>query len=373
MTMFEDLCVECGTPTYITEQQHWLNTGDIVYVRSPDRRMSFLETENLDSLIDGMEEILGISIEHIVMAAFRNSVRGYLEFLLPDNINELVRTGQVDPKAIDQLFADVARVAGNGVYEILEVRYEQDDNDFFTDSITEPYSVPLCAAMHAGGIESIFGYDHEVTYLEATPGVYRLTAYPSEHPEEIERKIYSLVYEHHDGDIELEKCPTCGGPKALSGFTWHLDRGVILDDLTGRRMALLGQSLLSPVFSALEQELGESGPQLIVEAQRRFVRNGFYTMDDVGDEEYFRTWLALRGWGNLCNLEVGSQGLSMKLDNATMHLLIVGMMQGIFDAAFDTDTRVEWEMSEERELELEVKPLASLTYMGDLALPRGGV
>ena len=46
----------------------------------------------------------------------------------------------------------------------------------------------------------------------------------------------------------------------------------------------------------------------------------------------------------------------MRLDNATLHLMIVGMMQGIFDSAFDTDSTVEWELSDDRQLHLEVTP-----------------
>ena len=49
------------------------------------------------------------------------------------------------------------------------------------------------------------------------------------------------------------------------------------------------------------------------------------------------------------------QGLSMRLDAACQPLLIVGMIQGIFDAAFDVDSSVEWEYSGEGNLEIKVK------------------
>jgi hypothetical protein len=39
-----------------------------------------------------------------------------------------------------------------------------------------------------------------------------------------------------------------------------------------------------------------------------------------------------------------------------MHLLVVGLVQGIFEMAFDVNSYVEWELSEEGDLTVEVTP-----------------
>jgi hypothetical protein len=93
-----------------------------------------------------------------------------------------------------------------------------------------------------------------------------------------------------------------------------------------------------------------------VEAQRRFTMNGFYTMGDYANVEEFRAGLALRGLGNLKELEIKRTGVRMRMDNAVLQLMIVGMMQGIFDAALKTDSTVDWEYSPDGRLELEIKP-----------------
>jgi hypothetical protein len=112
-----------------------------------------------------------------------------------------------------------------------------------------------------------------------------------------------------------------------------------------RRMAIVGQMELNPIFVELEEELGDTIPQIVVEAQRRFSKTGFYSMRDVKDEADFRTTLAMRGLGNLRELRINRRGLHMLVENAALPPMIVGMMQGIFEMAFDLDTDVEWEMS----------------------------
>ncbi|OFW59402.1 MAG: hypothetical protein A2W01_08790 [Candidatus Solincola sediminis] len=60
----------------------------------------------------------------------------------------------------------------------------------------------------------------------------------------------------------------------------------------------------------------------------------------------------------LREFKIGSEGLRMRLDNATMHLLLTGMLQGVFDATYDVDSNVEWKLTEEESLEAEVQPCA---------------
>ena len=37
-------------------------------------------------------------------------------------------------------------------------------------------------------------------------------------------------YHRKEGDSKLERCATCGGPKALSSFKWDLKKGKISKD-----------------------------------------------------------------------------------------------------------------------------------------------
>lgn len=154
----------------------------------------------------------------------------------------------------------------------------------------------------------------------------------------------------------MERCGTCGVPEALSGFRWYYDRGVIRSSWTHRRMALLGPVMLDPVFDELEEELGEAIPRVVVEAQRHFVKTGFYSIEEIGDEGNIRNQFALRGLGNLREIRMGERGVTLRLENAAMHLLVVGLVQGLFETAFGIESNVDWELSEDGDLEVEVIP-----------------
>ena len=163
------------------------------------------------------------------------------------------------------------------------------------------------------------------------------------------------TYRDRDGDAELARCAGCGGPAALAGYKWYPDRGIVKNTHTGKRMAMLG-SETDAIFAELEREFGRIIPRAVVEAQRRFVKTGFYSIDEVGDEGDIRTQLALRGLGDLREIKMGKRGVYLRLDNAGLHLMVVGLVQGLFEMAFGIESSVDWELSSDGDLELEVIP-----------------
>jgi hypothetical protein len=349
-------CPECGVPKYINNEHLWLNNGDLVQRREARHRLIFIESENLDPLFRNIEQIIGVPVEHIVIASVRRVVRLYLSPSIPKGAKELILKKEIEYTVVSNVIRNIGRIMGYGGFELLDMRYEQDEDDYCIDRITDPFSLLFACASQAATIETLTDCDQGVTYEKVSPGIYNITAFPSPHPEELKKRMWLDYYYHQDGDMELERCATCGGPKALSAYQWHPDRGVIANRSTKRRMVIIGPQMLDPVFSELEAELGDTIPRVVVEAQRRFTKTGFYTMEDVSDEWDFRTQLALRGLGNLHELKIRRRGLRMRLDNAVLPLMIVGMMQGIFDAAFDLDSTVDWELSEEGSLEIEITP-----------------
>jgi hypothetical protein len=352
-----DACEECGVPQVVTNEYIWLNNGDIVQKRDQRHRIIFMESENWDPLFIGIGDMIGSSIEHMVIACVRRGMLRYLRTFLPADITEQVKKGKVDPKSIDDSFRELGAPMGSGVFDFVDMRYQGDQDDFFTVSISEPYSLLMCAATHSAAMEAIFGYPHEVIYSEETPGLYHLRAFPSEHLDELKGRMTQGYYEHSKGDIELERCGTCGGPKALSLLKWNIDRGVITDQVSKRRIAVMSPTQIEPTFNELEMELGETIPRVVVEAQRRFTKTGFYSMNEYADMEEFRKGLALRGVGNLQELKISRQAVSMRVENVVLPMMIVGMMQGIFDNAVGVNSVVDWHVSERGNLELMITAL----------------
>jgi hypothetical protein len=351
-------CPECGAPEYITAQHSWLNNGDIIISSKPENRIVFVESENLDPLFRGMEQIIGTTIEHIVVSAARRAYRSYFLAFIPDDLKKKILSKEVNYNVMTRAFDQVSLLMGQGKYTEAEIRYEQDENDYDLDIVKNPYYLLFNVAAHAAVIDALTDRDQGLVYEELSPGEYKSKVFPSPHPEGLTERLKFDNYRHRDGDIELEKCTACGGPKALSGYEWIVNEGIIISRFTKRRMAFLGPQMLDPIFDELEAELGDTIPGIVVESQRRFTRSGFYTMDDITNEGDFRTQLALRGLGNLKQLEMKRKGMHMRLENSVLPLLIVGQAQGFFEMGFGVDSTADWELSEEGDLEVEVKPLS---------------
>jgi ribosomal protein L37E len=347
-------CAECGVPEYITREHLWLDNGDIVQSRDQGHRMAFFESENIDPLFRNIESIIGVPIEPMVTTTVRRAVRQYVSLLIPDEVKNLIHGKVVGPIPIATAIMDVANMMGQGRQELVGYRYEKDDQDFYTVTVSEPFSLLMFSGTIAGAVEAVLEVERGVTYEEVSENVYKINVFPDSHPARMKERLRMQRYFRWAGNRDLEKCATCGGPRALCDYQWHLDRGVISNKYSGRRMVMIGPQELDVVFKELEKELGDTVPKIIVEAQRRFTASGFFTLWDVKDVEDFGNQLALRGLGNLRDFQISRRGLRMRLDNAVLHLMIVGLLQGAFDAAMSVDSRVDWEFSERGTLEMEV-------------------
>jgi hypothetical protein len=350
-----DLCPECGVPRHITSEHTWLDNGVIVQSRDRRNRMVFVESENLDPLFRGIQELIGVPIEHALITAKRRAVRSYLDSLIPDVTKELLRRREIDWRPVNDGLRLTAALDGYGKFEVLDYRFEKDVNDYVVETISEPYSVPLACGDMAGAFETLFGCELGVEYKELSPDLYELTCYVSSHPQELKGRLRFRHFPLRDGDIELERCASCGGPLALSHYRWYPERGIIAGVTTGRRMILSGMEV-DAVFGELENELGEVFPKSVIEAQRRFVRAGFYSIEGMGRLD-MRDQLAMRGLGNLRELRSNEKGLYFRIENAFLHLMLVGLVQGLYELTYDVDTHLEWNFSDEGELEISVTPL----------------
>jgi predicted house-cleaning noncanonical NTP pyrophosphatase (MazG superfamily) len=356
--MMQDVafCPECNVPETFTQGQAWLNNGDIVQSVYEAARVAFVECENLDPLFRNVGDIIGVSIEHLVENIATRGNKAYLNRVIPKGTREMVRTKQLEVMPLIETITSLAQLYGFAKYELLDLRYEKDMNDFLRHRILEPFSLPLTTGAYAGAVSTGVGGAIAVSCEEISPTEYIYTAHRTEYPDAYKEKMQLREYRHIDGAIELERCGNCGGPKAYADYQWFPDRGLIRHRQTHRRMVLLGPGLLDPIFEALQEELDETIPQVVVEAQRRFVRTGFCPIDILDSEDYLRQQLALRGLGNLKEIRVDRKGTRMRVANACLHLLLVGLVQGTYELLFDVDTNVRWELSEEGELELAITP-----------------
>jgi hypothetical protein len=350
------LCPECDVPELFYQGHEWLSNGDVVQRVNHHARMGIIECEALDPLFTNVGEIIGSSIYPLIINIVARGSKMYLDKLLPEGVKESVQSKELDPRLIAEPIFTLCHVLGYGQYEFLDYRYENQADDFARARIYRPFSVPEVFGAFAGALSAVVGGEHSVSYEEISPGMYEITTNWTRYEDVLKKKMRIYEYNQRPGDIYFDRCRTCGCPKAFSNYFWNLERGIVVNGKNGRRMAVTGFELLDSVFLALEDELGDTIPRVVVEAQRRFVKTGFYSIEDVHDEGELRRELALRGLGNLRELTINPRGLFLRIDNVSGHLLTIGIVQGIFEIAHDVNSFADWELFEGGNLVVEITP-----------------
>jgi hypothetical protein len=220
--------------------------------------------------------------------------------------------------------------------------------------ISESPFLPMAIASLAASAEVLYSVEQDTACKEVAPGIFEITISPSPDKKSNRETIRMFPYQHRDGDLELERCSTCRAPKAVSQYRWDTNRGLILNVKTGRLMCLMSPQELDPIFSNLIAKYGETIPRVVVEAQKSFTKSGFYSIQDLSDVQDFGTQLALRGLGNLKEMDIKGSGLRLRVGNVALPMIIVGLVQGLFELAYDCESETEWELSEKGGLEMEI-------------------
>ncbi|OFW65320.1 MAG: hypothetical protein A2V52_01055 [Actinobacteria bacterium RBG_19FT_COMBO_54_7] len=333
-----------------------MNNGDIVQRLNNKARMAFGECEFLDPLFQMIEQMIGAPIEHMLINLTARASALYLAWLIPAEVRQMVQSKQLEMTPFMEGLTTLAEVSGFAKYERLGMRYENDQDDYCKYRVIDPFSLPLAAGGYVGAVTGVVDGEHAVTYKEILPNTYEFTTHWDKYPTVLKEKLRVRGHNHKEGDIHFERCETCGAPKECSDYEWLLEKGNIRHRRDGRRMVLLSPEMIDPVFTALESELGEIFPAVVVEAGSKVMKGGFNTIDLLDNEACIRHHLAFRGFGNLVEISATPKKMSVRMKDACFFLLLAGMFQAAFEKAYDVDSNIEWEITEETELQLTVTP-----------------
>jgi hypothetical protein len=346
------LCLECKAPRRITRGHTWLDNGLIVETKNPERRMLFFESENIVQLFRNIEEMIGLDLERIFIESQRRMTYDYVVNLVPLVVKKITR--HVGLKFLAKNLIDLTRLMGYGDARLESVQYKGKADDHVAVIVSNPWFLQSYCGLLSGGMEAVTGLESDVTYEEIAPDTYRITTFISSHPKDLAGRLHERVHKIKVGDLELQRCPGCGGPKDLELFAWNQAEGTIEMRSNRRRMVLVGPGEFEPVFDDLEDELGEHISKVIIEAQRRFVTEGFYSRDDVRQETDLIGHFALRGMGNLREIKLERNRLCARLENPCMHLVVIGLFEGFYELIFNERGKSTWEITPDGDLKIDV-------------------
>jgi hypothetical protein len=369
-----ELCESCGVPRLISGVFSWEDSGIISISYSPGARMVFYESGNIDNIFHGMEELIGAPIKHIVTERKRRDTRKFMERVFEEEAKRLasIRGGKsidkvssIEPgrrqeilelgETVNTQATTIGMVYGYGDIRFSELWDLWDTFAWRTQIIRNPYSIIFFAADMLATVEAFEQRDMRVKYEKVAGEVYLLSVHPGDHPIELKERLKRKRYPINPGDISHESCPSCGVPLGVARCRWDLEKGIVIDPITRRRMALFDPAAMDTVFEDLEAELGESVPAAIIEAQRRYGKLSM-SADNWRRSGYdFKSWAALRGLGNISQFKADEKRLTLTLENPSMHLALVGMAQALYELAWGAESSTsEWQHTDNGDLIINV-------------------
>lgn len=369
-----ELCPRCGIPSLIGRELRWGDNGVIAVADSPQNRMVLFESNVIDKIFTGMEEMLGRPVRPMVIESRRRETRRFIERSFPFEVRNTLLIGDTGTgtgaspftkvisgalrrlrKELSQRVVGVGKVFGYGDIVLSEGWDGEDEHPWRSFVIRRPYSLTLWMADVLGTVEAFEGMDMRVESERVGDDAYLVRVRPGAHELELAGKLRRRRYRFKPGGIEFERCPGCGVPVDISCYRWDLGEGTITAADTSRRVAVLGSQAIDAVFWDLEEEYGLEVFEAAVEAHRVFVKSRVSREMVSGLARSLPTLTALRGLGYVTRLEGGGGGVEITIRNACLPYLLVGMAKGLYELlAGAKSSRHRWDFTEDGDLRLAV-------------------
>lgn len=356
------LCKHCGVPQRIGKDHSWNPDGTITQRRDQDHRMVFYDSDGIDSLFANIEQLIGMSIEKLVIESKARATQAYVSHLLRGfrgTAAKIIGVERIVARVIDQ-----GRVMGYGDIKAELIDW---DNQVMKIRARNPYSLKLFCGDMRGATEAIRKIEGTVTYEEIGPDTYKVTATHEPHAPELQDRLMPERPPRKPGSITYRLCPGCGVPAEIAGFKWNTSEGTIHYGPSGMRYAVFGPAGLTAVFDELERELGETIPETIVEAQRLHAEGALrrsWALLGVPDlspgiqalREWLQVWMGMQGMGNLAALEESGGSYSARIENPATPLVLVGTAAAVFEFLSGGKCSIEWSMAPDGDLAFTLNP-----------------
>ncbi|MBN1289441.1 MAG: hypothetical protein JXA49_07390 [Actinobacteria bacterium] len=370
-----ETCGKCGVPTMVASGLKWENNGVISLAGSSRNRMVFFESETIDRIFRGIEVLIGIPIEHIVIESRCRETRRFIERAFPPDIRKIIdneglsleeRISKMPPEErnelhvtmryITQTIINIARMYGYGDQKTGELWELGADCPWRVQVARNPYSLLFIAADNVGAVEAFEQTNMWVKYEDVGNGIFRVEVYPCDHPVGLRERLKRTRYEFKPGNISYDLCPECGIPLPVASRNWDLAEGTITDRDTSRNMSIFGPFSMDSICDDLEKELGDIIPATVVEATRRYAREAWSLDQWNRDGLTFQQMLAVRGLGNLVYFDGDRNHLDVVIENACLHLVMAGTIQALVEMAYRVESSTcEWELAKDGNLALTVR------------------
>ncbi len=326
-------CPECGLPLSLAREYSWRPDG--TFGPGEGHNDVLMDLEEYINIFEGMEARLGTSLADLVVMASKVSAKDYVDNILTGVKGAIVRSRFFARRAWERLML-TTRLLGDGDARAESVEYKKR----VVIKASNPHYIPYLKGQAMGAFESLYRVPAGCKVKRSGGGEYTfIIQRRDEGYAEFEELKPRALPPRVPGDLSYERCPECGLPKLLSAsFKWDMEKGVITEKETGRRVIVVGPSALVALFS-------EQVPDMILDVQREFSRHFFGELG-ASRELYGRVldpyYFGVRGWGLPVGLRVGEGCLEVRVNNPYSDILVAGKVAGLFEAVEKVRARVSW-------------------------------
>ncbi len=357
-----ETCTFCGVPLFISRGLRWEDNGVISLPASPGERMVFYDATAIDHLFNGIGDLIKVDIDNMIIESRRRETRRYMERLVPPDVADAIRNEDADieerksrGRRYNLQINMVGKLYGYGDIQISGLWESEDPYPWREQLYHRPYSLRFCMADTLGTVEAIENRDLWVRCSEVGDDSYLIKVVEGEHPLQFKGRLRRRRYPFKPGEISFKRCMACGIPLEVARCHWDTDGGTIYDPQTGRRMVFIGSAAMDAILDDLWGELGDSIPEVVIEAQRQFVKQYVGSGSWPRSPEENRMNTALRGLGNITSFQATEHSLSITIQNSCLHLPMIGLTAALAELARGKEkTGLDWELHDDGDLLIEV-------------------
>lgn len=344
-------CRECGFPHRISRFLEWHSDGTLIGSVRPKIPLMFLEVAEVDYIFEELESAIGLPIEHIIIEAQKyigkdlvDMVKGIYWNIDPKRfpMNRLFRPQWLGKALVAGMRRDLSGL-GAGRVTVESYRVGRELVLRFENPCLVPLTVGNCLGIYES-VEDMPGSRADYG-IEGGALVIRMT-HAEEKPESEER-LYLEEVEAGAGPLKYDRCPRCGVPlRSARSTCWELDRGAIMNPLTGQREGMIAVQSVNAIMRELERELGGEVPGIIFDAQKRYQAG---RLEKEGIEvprefwESYLTGMALRGLGYPEHFEAGDDSVTIDARNAYNQDLYAAKIAAGLERVTGRASSVKWD------------------------------
>ena len=346
--MVLERCGRCGLPVYVRLAAVWNDDGTVTGRFVHKTRVVQAYCDELDYIIDGISERIGLDISKIVVEGERKAGLAFTDALLgkAHGAAGMVARNPLVMRAVFGFVVRASKNAGFGDLRLVEVKR----NRGLRIEITDSFNPAVMAGNILGSVEA---YSRRPARVSWEGDARHVVITVEDDPDQVraDERLAPRLPVALPGDYSVERCGRCHMPLEVSRrYSFDLARGIAFENGTGRRIVTVMIDSLNAVFDELAEELGDEVRQMIVDLESDYIRENT-SMPAAPDEnkafEELLGDLRIKGMGNPTEISLADDELLVRIENPFNEELLAGRVLGFYKELLGEPARVKWTPDEE--------------------------